>query len=69
MSSPRRGLGSRLDGGVREYIYETKQSFWLAYDPENEGEYYIRLKLLMTSRSVDVMHIIPLIKVVFIQLA
>ncbi|XP_075752382.1 uncharacterized protein LOC119173303 isoform X3 [Rhipicephalus microplus] len=48
--------------GCREYIYETKQSFWLAYDPENEGEYYIRLKLLMTSRSVDVMHIIPLIK-------
>ncbi|XP_077551301.1 uncharacterized protein LOC144164992 [Haemaphysalis longicornis] len=48
--------------GCREYIYETKQSFWLAYDPESEGEYYIRLKLLMTSRSVDVMHIIPLIK-------
>ncbi|CAN7940527.1 unnamed protein product, partial [Ixodes pacificus] len=48
--------------GCREYIYETKQSFWLTYNPEVEGEYYIRLKFLMTSRSVDVMHIIPLIQ-------
>ncbi|KAM7311591.1 uncharacterized protein ISCGN_008498 [Ixodes scapularis] len=48
--------------GCKEYIYETKQSFWLTYNPEIEGEYYIRLKFLMTSRSVDVMQIIPLIQ-------
>ncbi|XP_064459313.1 uncharacterized protein LOC135369726 [Ornithodoros turicata] len=48
--------------GCKEYIYDTKQAFWRTHDPDIEGEYYIRVKFLMTSRSVDVMQIIPLLQ-------
>ena len=33
--------------------------FRQVFDPQEEGEYYIKLVLLMTSRNVDVMQFIP----------
>ncbi|XP_028967855.1 uncharacterized protein LOC108864508 [Galendromus occidentalis] len=49
----------RCGKACHNIIYDAKQAHSKMYDPQEEGEYYIKLILLMTSRNVDVMEFIP----------